>query len=601
MTFIGKMTGADLAGLEYETCFPEFACQNFPHRIVLWDEVDEAEGCGVVHIAPGCGAEDFALGESLGLPRIIPVDEYGVFYDGFGFLTGLDAQDSRQIIFDSLKERGKLFYTHKYKHSYPVCWRCKKEILFRLVKEWAIAVDELRPRLIANAKKIEWNPPYQGKRMVDWLENMSDWNISRKRFYGLPLPFYKCDSCGKLTVVGSKEELRELAVDKSKVDKIPHLHRPWIDEVKIACPGCSAEVERIPQVGDVWLDAGIVPFSTLKYFEDREYWKQYFPAEYVLEMKEQVRLWFYSMLFMSTVLLDEPPFLRAGTHGVVVAEDGSKFSKTGNMIRFDEAADIIGADASRYIYASSSTSNDVRFGFTLGEEARRKLLAYWNLETFFATYADIDGTKVDLSALDVASLSPIDRWLIIKTNKFIREADAYYSDFTTREISVIFENFVNDISNFYIRVNRARFWNTENNTDKKNAYAVLFYAIRSITLVMAPIVPFITETVWQRFIKRYSNETAVSVFLAEFPTVRPELDIEDDRLLEAVEVARDIISLGLKLRNEKQIKIRQPLPAVYVKKTPEREYAVGIFGKVILNELNGRTDVEMRRCLNPPI
>ncbi|MBO5883040.1 MAG: isoleucine--tRNA ligase [Clostridia bacterium] len=583
---LDRMKGSDLAGLEYETCFPEMEQQKFAHKIVLWDEVDETEGCGVVHIAPGCGAEDFALGESLGLPKIIPVDEYGIFYDGFSFLTGVDAQESRQMVFDELKNRGKLFYTHKYKHSYPVCWRCKKEILFRLVKEWAISVDELRPRLIKNANKVQWNPPYQGKRMLDWLENMSDWNISRKRFYGLPLPFYVCPDCGKLTVIGSKEELYEMAVDKSKVDAIPHLHRPWIDDVKIACPDCGAEVERIPQVGDVWLDAGIVPFSTLKYFSDRDYWKEFFPAEYVLEMKEQIRLWFYSLLFMSTVLIDEPPYEKVGTHGMVVSEDGSRFSKTGFMIRFDEAANIIGADASRYIYASTAPANDVRFGFTLGDEAKRKLLAFWNLETFFATYADIDNTKVDLSKLDPAKLSPIDRWLLIRTNKFIKEATYYMDDNSTREVIIAFEAFVNDISNFYIRVNRSRFWSTEVTEDKQNAYTVLFYAIKTITGVIAPITPFIAETTWQRFVKRYSDEDSVSVFLSKYPEVTEALDISDDRILADVDTARDIISLGLKLRNEKQIKIRQPLSTIYVSTNEKNHNAIETFESVIKSELN---------------
>ena len=582
---LATMSGKDLEGLEYETCFPEIEEQNFTHKIVLWDEVADDEGCGVVHIAPGCGAEDFALGESIGLPKIIPVDEYGIFYNGFSFLSGLDAQECRQLVFEELKNRGKLFYTHKYKHSYPVCWRCKKEIIFRLGKEWAISVDELRPRLIANANKVRWEPAYQGKRMLDWLENMSDWNISRKRFYGLPLPFYPCE-CGELTVVGSKDELYELAVDKSAVDAIPHLHRPWIDAVKVCCPKCGKPVERVTQVGDVWLDAGIVPFSTLKYLTDKEYWKQYFPAEHVLEMKEQIRLWFYSMLFMSTVLVDEPPYERVSTHGMVVSEDGSRFSKTGFMIRFDEAADIIGADASRYIFASSSTSTDVRFGFTLGEEARRKLLAFWNLETFFSTYADIDNAKIDLSKLDVSKLAPIDRWLVIRTNRFIKDATKYMDDYSTREVVNYFEAFVNDISNFYIRVNRARFWASANAEDKQNAYSVLFYAIKTITQVMAPIVPFITEATWQRFIKRYSDESAVSVFLTDYPTVSAALDITDDRILADVEQAREIISLGLKLRNEKQIKIRQPLPAIYVAATEANHNAIETFGSVITSELN---------------
>lgn len=579
--------GESLDGTLYETCFEELPALAFDHKIVLWDEVTSDDGCGVVHIAPGCGAEDFDLGTKVGLPNIIPIDEYGVFYDGFGFYSGKKAQDVKDEVFEELKKRDKLFYIAKIKHSYPVCWRCKKEIVFRLVKEWAIAVDELRPRLIRNARKVHWDPPYQGKRMEDWLTNMSDWNISRKRYYGLPLPFYKCPDCGALTVVGSKEELREKAANPEAVDEIPHLHRPFIDKVLVKCDGCGKPVERIPQVGDVWLDAGIVPFSTLKYFSDKEYWKDYFPAEYVLEMKEQIRLWFYSMLFMSTVLVDEPPYERVGTYSVVVSEDGSKFSKTGFMIRFDEAADKIGADASRYIYASSPTSTDVRFGFNLGDEAKRKLLGYWNLCTFFATYADIDDVKVDLEKLDYARLCDVDRWLVLKTNEFIRTCREHFDNYTTREIIVAFESFVNDISNFYVRVNRARFWKSECDEDKMNAYAVLYYAVKTITGAMAPIIPFMTEEIWQTFVKGYSaNAVAESVLLSKYPTVPSNLAGEDDGILQNVETARDLISLGLKLRNEKQIKVRQPLPAMYVSATEENRAAVKAFGSVILSEMN---------------
>jgi isoleucyl-tRNA synthetase len=271
---------------------------------------------------------------------------------------------------------------------------------------------------------------------------------------------------------------------------------------------------------------------------------------------------------------------------MVVSEDGSRFSKTGFMIRFDEAADIIGADASRYIFASSSTSNDVRFGFNLGEEARRKLLAFWNLETFFATYADIDDTKVDLSKLDASTLCPVDRWLLIRTNQFIRVANEYMADYSTRDVVAHFESFVNDISNFYIRVNRGRFWSTENSEDKQNAYAVLFYAIKSITGIMAPIIPFMAEFTWQKFIKRYSAEDSVSVFLTEYPAVEERLDITDDRILADVEKARDMISLGLKLRNEKQIKIRQPLSTMYVSANEGNHNAIETFGAVIMSEMN---------------
>lgn len=247
---------------------------------------------------------------------------------------------------------------------------------------WYIRTQELKPRLIAAAEKVKWEPASNGKRMQDWLNNMGDWNISRKRYYGMPLPFYPCEHCGHLTVVGSKEELKRLSTDPAKVDALPEMHRPWIDEIKIKCPECGHEVSRISEIGDVWLDAGIVPFSTLGYFDDKEAWRKNYPAEWITEMREQVRLWFYSMLFMSVVLEDRAPYDRVLSYNTVVSEDGSKFSKTGFMIKFDEAAEKIGADTIRYMYAGAPVANDVRFGYNLGDEARRKLLSFWNIFTF---------------------------------------------------------------------------------------------------------------------------------------------------------------------------------------------------------------------------
>ncbi len=582
---IEEFKGSELVGLHYETCFPEIGLQQgIDHRIVPWEDVLDDEGCGVVHIAPGCGAEDFELGKREGLEVVIPIDEYGVMNEGCGVFAGKNAHDVRDEVFEELKKRGKLFYTHKITHSYPVCWRCKTEILFRCVKEWAIDVEELRPRLIKNAEKVKWNPPYQGKRMIDWLNNMTDWNISRKRFYGLPLPFYPCE-CGHVTVIGSKEELREKAIEKELVDSIPHLHRPWIDDIHITCPHCGKPVSRVPQVGDVWLDAGIVPFSTLKYFEDKDYWKEYFPAEYVVEMKEQIRLWFYSMLFMSTVLVDEPPYEQVGTYGMVTAEDGSRFSKTGFMIRFDEAADKVGADPSRYIYAAAPITNDVRYGFNLGTDAKRKLLAYWNLSTFFATYAEIDHPTVDVNSIDVEKLCFVDRWLIALVNEFVKRATEAMETYSTKDVVAYYEKVVDDISNFYIRVNRRRFWKVEDTDDKNTAYTVMMYAIKTITQVMAPIIPFMTEHVWQEVVLRYSTEKAESVHLTEWPKVMDGIEKYAD-VIEHVDEVRNVISLVLKLRNEKQVRIRQPLSTLYLCKEDGKVEIENTLVPILLGEVN---------------
>lgn len=579
---LSTFKGTELEGIEYETCFPEFEKQQFVHKIVLWEDVTSEDGSGIVHIATGCGAEDFDLGVSLGLPVVIPIDENGVFFEGFGFHSGKTTDEVPSLVFDELKKRGKLYLVHKIKHSYPFCWRCKEDIVFRLDKGFAIAVDELRPRLIENAKKVKWYPEYQGKRMVDWLENMSNWNISRKRFYGLPLPFYKCE-CGHLTVVGSKEELRELSVDKTLVDNIRELHRPWIDEIKIKCPKCGKEVSRVSEVGDVWLDAGIVPFSTLKYFTDKEYWKSYFPAEYVVEMHEQVRLWFYSMLFMSTVIEGVPPYEAVGTHGVVQAEDGSKFSKTGFNISFEEATDKIGVDASRYLFASANPVNNVRFGFNLGDEAKRKLMSLWNMVVFFDTYASLD--KIDLTNFKPKSdeLLTIDKWLVKITDDFIKSSTEAMEDYSSKDVCDNFEKYVDDVSNFYIRVNRRRFWKSEDDIDKKVAYYVLFNAIKTVTLVMAPIIPFMTEYIWQNLIRVYDKNVSSSVHLSSWPKVS-EYCVEKE-ILDYTNYARNIIAIGLKLRNESAVKVRQPLSVLYLDNKSFNEN-VRQYEDIIKSELN---------------
>ncbi len=370
--------GSDLVGLEYETFFPSLQVQkNLTHKIIEWSDVYADEGSGIVHIAPGCGAEDYELGKKNRLAEICPIDENGVFSEEYDFLKGKEASKVSDIVFEELNVQDKLYKTLEYTHSYPVCWRCKTEVLFRLVKEWYIKTDEIRPKMIQASNSVIWEPAYIGKRMNDWLNNMGDWNISRKRFYGLPLPFYPCDNCGHLTVVGSKEELSKLS--GKNIKDLPELHRPWIDDININCPKCNELVSRIPEVGDVWLDAGITPFSTLGYFTDKESWRQYFPVEWVIEMREQVRLWFYSMLFMSVTITGKAPYERVCAHSSVVAEDGTKFSKTGFMIKFDEAAERVSSDTIRYLFAGASFSTDVRFGYNLGDEVRRKLLRFWNV------------------------------------------------------------------------------------------------------------------------------------------------------------------------------------------------------------------------------
>ncbi len=582
---VESFKGDKLVGLEYETCFPEMEKQKeINHRIVAWEEVSSEDGTGVVHIAPGCGAEDYELGKREGLDVVIPVDDNGVIVEGFGFMTGYNTKEVADHVFEELKKRDKLYMIEEHEHSYPVCWRCKTDVIFKAVPEWYIDSDKIRPELIEAARKVKWTPEFAGKRMEDWLNNMGNWAISRKRFYGLPLPIYACEECNHVTVVGSREELKERAVDPSAVDNLPDLHRPWIDEIEIICPKCGKHVKRIKDVGDCWLDAGIMPFSTMKYFTDKEYWKEYFPAEWVTEMKEQIRLWFYSLLFMSVVLEGKAPYESVLTYSAVVKEDGGKFSKSGYMIKFDEAAEKIGADPIRYLYAGAPVNNDVRFGFNLGDESRRKLLNFWNIYVFFNTYAILDMPNLKDYKLDVSKLQKSDKWLLARINNFLRYAKNAMDNYQAQNVVKEFEILVDDISNFYVRVNRKRFWKIGEDSDKLQVYYLLYNAIKNMTKVMAPIIPFMTEEIWQNMVRSFEPNEAISVHLADYPEANEKYDNEE--ILNEVEEIRKIIALGLMLRNEKQLKVRQPLETMYVSSEKDIEKDLKDFDNIIKEELN---------------
>lgn len=603
-TILQYIKGSELAGLRYETFFPLLPVQSkLDHKIVLWDMVSAEDGSGVVHIAPGCGAEDFELGQKLGLPSICPVNESGSFLENYDWLTGLKTSEVLEKVFSKLEEQGKLFLTHKHKHSYPVCWRCKTEVIFRLVGEWYISTEEVKPKLLEAASKVKWEPEHAGKRMQDWLTNMGDWSISRKRFYGLPLPFYPCSKCGKLTVIGSKEELRNLG--GNKVLELPELHRPWIDTIKIKCPHCGTEVSRVTEVGDVWLDAGITPFTTMGYFKDKERWKKQFPAEWVTEMVEQVRLWFYSLLFMSVTLVGKAPYERVLAYSSVISEDGTKFSKTGFMIKFDEAAEKVGSDVIRYLFAGANVTSDVRFGYALGEEARRKLLSFWNVYSFFMTYANIE--KPNIEAFTPSSnLHITDKWLISRTNAFIDTTTNLLENYKTSEVINTFERFIDDLSNWYVRINRRRFWKQESaskNTsdlynsvsetqnpeakyseDKLAAYWCLYKALKTAMQIMSPIVPFMAEYMWQDMVRSFESNSEESIHLSSWPQKLQEQ--EASSILEETEVVRKLIALALKVRNERQLKVKQPLKAMYLKVSTESKNAVNKMLDIIKEELN---------------
>ncbi len=581
---LDEFDGSSLVGLEYETCFPELPDQNFVHKIVAWDEVDSAEGSCVVHIAPGCGIEDFELGQTLSLPEICPINEQGVLLESTGFLAGKRTDEVADLVANRLKADGKLLSAHRYKHSYPYCWRCKHDLVYKLISAWFIKMDEIRPLALKAIENVTFKPDYAKKRMIDWLNNMGDWNISRSRFYGLPLPFYVCEKCGKVHVIGSKEELRQKAVDPSKVDKLPNIHRPWIDEIKIKCD-CGEVVSRIPEVGDVWLDAGITPFSTKKYFTDKEYFKANFPSEYVCEMIEQIKLWFYSLLIMSVVLTGKAPYEKVVTYQYVKDEKGGEFHKSGkNSLDADVVADKVGADVIRYLFCSSSPSNEMRFGYNLTDEARRKLISFWNIYTFFNTYASIDNPDIKSFVPKEENFSFSDKWLIQSINKFIKDSDQNYADDKAFLVVKDFEKLVDDISNFYIRSNRKRFWKSDDKLSQLTAYWCLYHSIKSLIRVMTPIIPFMSEHIWQNMVREVESDEKECIMISGYP--KPIFKKDFVGVLEEATVARNIISSAQRLRNENQIKVKQPLRKMFVMGQDIIKEVINHLGDLIKDELN---------------
>ncbi len=533
--FVERVPGSELVGLEYEGPYDHLpAAREVVHRVIAWDDVSLEEGTGIVHIAPGCGGEDFELSREHDLPVLSPVDESGRFYEDYGWLHGLSTIETADQIVGDLRERGLLEHATTTVHRYAHCWRCGTAVIFRVVDDWFIAVDELRPKLMAANESVEWTPEFYGRRMEDWLRNMSDWNISRKRYFGLPLPFYPC-ACGHLTVIGSKAELEERAV--SGLEGLDELHRPWIDEVVVSCEECGEGVRRIPEVGDVWLDAGIVSFSTLGWrndtwieggygtgaargltnadLPDHAYWEKWFPADWVTEMREQIRLWFYSLLFMSVVLDGRAPFEKVLGHEDVRDEHGHEMhGSKGNTIEAGEALERMGADVMRWMYCEQAPTQHVKFGYAPAGEIKRRLLTLWNSISFLVMYANIEGFRPLLEDLDSAPVPDhaLDRWLAARTDRLVREATEGYERYWTPAVIRAFDAFVDDVSNWYIRRSRRRFYSLD-----EQAFTTLWRALVQSLRVIAPVMPFLADHLWRNLVAGACEGAPDSVHLAGWP------------------------------------------------------------------------------------
>jgi isoleucyl-tRNA synthetase len=565
--------GSELVGWRYHGPFDDLQPgSQVDHRVIPWDEVSPDEGTGIVHIAPGAGGEDFELSRVHDLPVLTPVDEAGRFYDSYGWLHGLSTVEAADQIIGRLGEQGLLVESGLYTHAYPHCWRCDTPLIFRLSDDWFIGVDEIRPTLLEENAKVEWVPEYMGKRMDDWLRNMGDWNISRRRYYGLPLPFYPC-ACGHLNVVGSKAELAERAL--TGLDQLQELRRPWIDRVPIRCEACGEQVERVPEVGDVWLDAGIVPFSTLGWqnpewidegfgtgaardltkapLPDNAYWETWFPADWVSEMREQIRLWFYSQFFMSVVLLGKSPYKRVLGYEKMLDENGREMHGSwGNMIKAEDAFAQIGADVMRWQYAAQPPDRNLLFGFGPAHEIKRKLLTFWHSVKFLIDYGNIEGFEPSWSQLEPQrDLRPLDRWLVERTKQLVAEATAGYEAYLTFEVTRAFDSFVDDVSNWYIRRSRRRFYSYD-----EAAFRTLWFALVQSLRVVAPVMPFLADDLWRNLVQ----DGPESVHLSGWPA----LDEPDRTLLDEIAEVRRVVGLGNQARAATGLKLRQPLRRLVV-------------------------------------
>lgn len=626
---VDRLKGSEMVGWEYDGPFDELpaaqeAMAGYTHRVIPWKEVGADEGTGIVHIAPGCGAEDFQLSKEHDLPVIAPLDENGNYVAGFDWLTKREVHNVAHDIFDNLQEKGLYYRKQRYSHRYPHCWRCGEELVYRLVDEWFISMgplyDKPRDQVTAEEKaaslryqimdvvdEINWVPEFGYDREMDWLRNMQDWMISKKRYWGLALPIWVCDDeeCGHFHVVGSDDELEERAIEGWETFKGHTPHRPYIDAVKIACPECGGKATRIADVGNPWLDAGIVAFSTLHYRDEPEYWEKWFPADFITEsFPGQFRNWFYSLLAQSTVLTNRAPFKNVLGFATLLAEDGREMHKSwGNSIEFNEAANTMGADVMRWLYLSHRPEQNLLFGYNRGDETRRRfLIPLWNVYSFFVTYANLDGWTPgnrepeleigewtqslisNLQSPDPAN-AQLDQWIVERLNETILEATEAMEAFTSHKATAALEAFLDDASNWYVRRSRRRFWKSEADNDKAAAYATLYHVLVTLVRLLAPFIPFTTEAMYQNLVRNVTPEAPQSVHHTFWPTA--DAGALDRELLDKMRLAITVASLGRAARSTADIKLRQPLANARVNVGTQREKeAIIELRDVLAEEIN---------------
>lgn len=564
-TYVGK----DLEYKEYE---PLYKCagdaaekqKKKAHFVTCDDYVTMTDGTGIVHIAPAFGEDDSRIGRNYELPFV-------QFVDGKGDLTaetpyaGKFVKDADPLVLKDLDAEGKLFDAPKFEHDYPFCWRCDTPLIYYARESWFIKMTAVKDDLVRNNKTINWIPASIGEgRFGNWLENIQDWGVSRNRYWGTPLNIWECE-CGHQHSIGSREELYKMSGNEKA--KTVEFHRPYIDEITITCPECGRQMKRVPEVIDCWFDSGAMPFAQHHYpFENKELFEQQFPANFISEAVDQTRGWFYSLLAESTLLFNKAPYKNVIVMGHVQDENGQKMSKSkGNAVDPFNALETYGADAIRwYFYTSSAPWLPKRFSGKAVQEGQRKFMGtLWNTYAFFVLYANIDNFDASKYTLEYDKLPVMDKWLLSKLNSTVAEVDSNLDQYRIPEAAKALQDFVDEMSNWYVRRSRERFWAKGMEQDKINAYMTLYTALVTICKAAAPMIPFMTEDIYQNLVRSNDANAPESIHLCDFPVVNK--DHIDKKLEEDMEDVLDAVVMGRACRNEAAIKNRQPISRMYIK------------------------------------
>ena len=628
--------GKELIGLKYKAAFDDLdvvskvAKENKKfHTVIPTDEtilpISVTEGTGLVHTAVSAGTEDFKLGKKLGLPMIPVIADNADYLPGLGFLSGMNAKKNPRLVLDYLEQNGWAYKIHNYKHRYPACWRCKTELVWKVADEWYIAMDRsplqsqkskvksqkenkdstnyklqtttLRERMIEVAKKIKWMPEFGLERELDWLKNMHDWLISKKnRYWGLALPIYECQKCNTFEVIGSKEELKKKAIKGWKQFEGHSPHKPFIDEIKIKCKKCGKEISRVDDVGNPWLDAGIVSYSTITennqgeplYTKNKKEWKKWFPADFITEsFPGQFKNWFYALIAESTVLENTNPFKRVLGFATMLGEDGRPMHKSwGNMVEFHDGAEKIGVDVMRWMFCRHNPADNMLFGYKKADEVRRQFyLMLWNVYKFFVEYANLDNFKHQTSnvkrlKLEARSLTNIlDKWILSRFTNLMLFVEKSMKEYDSKDAALQIEEFVSDLSTWYIRRSRDRIWlNSDDEDDKHHFYQTLYYVLSNLSVILSPFIPFVSEEMYTNLVR------LESVHFTSWPKADRKLinvSLEKEMIL-----ARRIVETGHAIRKSRNIKVRVPLAKLEVNVDDKIETISSKVWDTVLKELN---------------